>query len=62
VKRICTKCKRPILKTHRWHQRWHHLIFWHWRSYAHHNCLNPYAGPGAKRLDGEVPLPFPEAV
>jgi hypothetical protein len=58
-KRICARCGEHIKQTHRWHQKHIRLLFWTLTLPEHRNCWNPSTPYAVKRLDGEVPLPFP---
>ena len=41
MKRICSNCKKPILKAHRWRQTHHRFLFWTWVTVAHWDCERP---------------------
>ena len=57
TKRRCTRCHKPIAKSHRWHTVYHRFLFWTWATFEHRNCQKPEE-TAVKRLKGEVPLPF----
>ena len=60
--RICSRCKEQIKRGHRYHTVASRLLGFLWtvKRPAHYSCPNPTHGPSPKRLQGEVPLPFPE--
>ena len=41
MKRICSNCKKPIAKSHRWHHVHHRFWFWTWTTLAHRDCEHP---------------------
>ena len=55
----CKICKKPFLRSHRWRRVWHKVLWFRWSHREHRNCTQPDLVP-AKRLKGEVPLPFPD--
>jgi hypothetical protein len=60
--RICSRCKKPILRAHRW-RHVHYLFLWFWTRarVEHRDCQHPYEiHKHVTRLKGEVALPFPQ--
>jgi hypothetical protein len=59
MKRICSKCKKPIKKDHRWHFVHRKFLWWTFTKTEHRDCARPTEiHKHVVRLKGEVPIPF----
>ena len=41
MKRVCSKCKKPILKNHKWTHSFRRFLFWTFTSVSHRDCYHP---------------------